>query len=75
LRLINGDANEVVLAYENITDTRFITLPDASGNLVISSTTGITGADAVTNIVSLTQAEYNAIGSPSATTLFLITDP
>jgi hypothetical protein len=28
----------------------------------------------VTNIVSLTQAEYNAIGSPDAATLFLITD-
>jgi hypothetical protein len=25
--------------------------------------------------VSLTQAEYNAIGSPDAATLFLITDP
>jgi hypothetical protein len=29
----------------------------------------------VTNMVSLTQAEYNAIGSPDAATLFLITDP
>lgn len=41
---------------------------------VLSDTTGITGADAVTNIVSLTQAEYNAIGSPSASTLYIITD-
>jgi hypothetical protein len=39
-----------------------------------SDVTGITGADAITNIVSLTQAEYNAIGSPSATTLYCITD-
>jgi hypothetical protein len=39
-----------------------------------SDPTGITGADAVTNIVSLTQAEYDAIGSPSATTFYLITD-
>jgi len=44
-------------------------------NNVRSITTGITGADAVTNIVSLTQAEYNAIGSPDAATLYLITDP
>jgi hypothetical protein len=44
-------------------------------NNVKSITTGISGADAVTNIVSLTQAEYNAIGSPDAATLFLITDP
>jgi hypothetical protein len=55
--------------------TRTLTVPNASGTLVISNTTGITGADAVTNIVSLTQAEYNAIGSPDAATLFLITDP
>lgn len=41
---------------------------------VVSDATGITGADAVTNIVSLTQAEYNAIASPSATTLYVITD-
>ena len=41
---------------------------------VISDPTGITGADAVTNIVSLTQAEYDAIATPSATTLYVITD-
>jgi hypothetical protein len=40
---------------------------------VISDTTGITGADAVTNIVSLTQAEYDAIASPNAATLYVIT--
>lgn len=43
-------------------------------NAVQSDPTGITGADAITNIVSLTQAEYDAIGSPSATTLYIITD-
>jgi len=37
-----------------------------------SDTTGITGADAITNIVSLTQAEYDAIGTKSATTFYLI---
>ena len=41
---------------------------------VVSDPTGITGADAVTNIVSLSQAEYSAIASPSATTLYVITD-
>jgi hypothetical protein len=47
---------------------------DLSGRppVVLSDPTGITGADAVTNIVSLTQAEYNAIVSPSATTLYVI---
>lgn len=42
-------------------------------NVVKSDTTGITGADQILNIVSLTQAEYNAIASPSATTLYVIT--
>jgi hypothetical protein len=41
---------------------------------VISNPSGVTGADAITNIMSLTQAEYNAIGSPDPTTLFIITD-
>ena len=40
---------------------------------VKSSTTGEpTGSDSIINIVSLTQAEYNA-GTPVATTLYIIT--
>ena len=42
---------------------------------VISNPAGVSGADAITNMMSLTQAEYNAIGSPDPTTLFIITDP
>lgn len=38
----------------------------------VSDVTGITGADAITNIISLTQAEYDAIGSKSATTFYII---
>lgn len=40
---------------------------------VESDTTGVTGADAITNIMSLTQAEYDAIVSPSASTLYVVT--
>ena len=40
---------------------------------VISDTTGVTGADQVTNLISLTQAEYDAI-TPAASTLYIITD-
>lgn len=43
-------------------------------NVVASNTTGITGADVVTNMVSLTQAEYDAIPVPNASTLYVITD-
>ncbi len=39
-----------------------------------SYTVGITGADQITNIVSLTQAEYDAIVSKSATTLYVIVE-
>jgi hypothetical protein len=40
---------------------------------LLTDPTGITGADALTNIISLTQAEYDAIGSKSSTTLYIIT--
>jgi hypothetical protein len=55
--------------------TRTLTAPDRSGVNVVSDTGAGSGSDVVNNIVSLTQAEYNAIGSPDAATLFLITDP
>ena len=38
---------------------------------VLSDVTGITGADRVTNIVSLTQAEYDAL-IPDTATLYVI---
>lgn len=50
------------------------TAADARTNLKVpaSDTTGITGADAISNIVSLTQSEYDAIGSPNSSTLYVI---
>ena len=39
---------------------------------VKTDTTGVTGADQITNIMSLTQAEYNAIVSPDANTFYII---
>ena len=55
--------------------TRTLTVANRSGTVVVSDTSAGGGSDVVNNIVSLTQAEYNAIGSPDATTLYLITDP
>jgi hypothetical protein len=55
--------------------TRTLTIANRSGTNVVSDTSAGTGSDVVTNIVSLTTAEYAAIGSPDAATLFLITDP
>jgi hypothetical protein len=40
---------------------------------VESDPAGVTGADAITNIMSLTQAEYDAIVSPNASTLYVVT--
>lgn len=51
-------------------DTYHLTV-DGS-NAVKSDPTGIAGADAVVNIVTLNQAEYDAITTPSATTLYVI---
>lgn len=42
-----------------------------SGLFVKSDPTGIAGAAKITNIVSLTQAQYDALGSKSATTIYL----
>lgn len=41
-------------------------------DVVRSNTAGITGADAITNVVSLTQVEYDAIATPNASTLYVI---
>ena len=49
------------------------TQPADIANMVESDPTGVTGADAITNIMSLTQAEYDAI-TPDAATLYVITD-
>ena len=42
--------------------------------MVESDVTGVTGADAITNIMRLTQAEYDAIVTPDASTIYAITD-
>jgi hypothetical protein len=55
--------------------TRTLTAADRSGTMVVSDTSAGSGSDVVNNIVSLTTAEYAAIGSPDAATLYLITDP
>jgi hypothetical protein len=46
---------------------------DLADSAVQSDPTGVTGADAITNIISLTQAEYDAIGTPDAATLYVVT--
>jgi len=43
-------------------------------NYITSDVIGVAGADLVTNIISLTQAEYDAIATPDASTIYNITD-
>jgi hypothetical protein len=53
----------------------FATAADAritASNKVSSNPTNITGADQITNIVSLTQAEYDAIGTKDSSTFYVI---
>jgi len=46
----------------------------SDSDYVQSDPSGISGADAVANMVSLTDAEYSAISSPDASTFYIITD-
>jgi hypothetical protein len=48
-----------------------VTSGTVSANLT-SSTTGITGAAAITNMVSLTAAQYAALGTKNSTTLYIV---
>lgn len=57
-----------------VTTAQIAALAGGGGVPVHSDTTGITGADQVLNIVSLTQAEYDAIADPNTQTLYVITD-
>ena len=76
--LNNADVSkELAFSLSSITTgtTRTLTIANRSGTNVVSDTSAGSGSDVVNNIVSLTTAEYAAIGSPDAATLFLITDP
>ena len=64
-------ATAIVSSVAGRTGAVALTSADVSG-VVPSTTTGITGATAITNIVSLTQSSYDALGSKSATTLYII---
>lgn len=46
--------------------------PAEIADFVPSDPTGVTGADAITNMMSLTQAEYDAIVTPNASTFYVI---
>lgn len=63
----SGGSDAVTLAISQVTNLQ--SSLDAKVGSVI---TGITGAVAITNVVKVTQAQYDAIATPSSTTLYLI---
>jgi hypothetical protein len=69
--VLAADVSGVVSSVAGRTGAVTLTSADVSG-VAASSATGITGATAITNIVSLTQSSYDALGSKSATTLYII---
>ena len=54
-------------------DGAYGSLSGIPSNIVTSDISGTTGADVIGNIVSLTQADYDAIATPDSTTLYVIT--
>lgn len=71
----NADATkQIAFEASGITtgNARTLTAPDQDGTLMISSSVE-TGEDVVTRVVSLTQAEYDAIVTKDADCLYLIT--
>ena len=72
LALHDGSDTGTFVAASKLTANRTYDLPDRSGSMVVSDTSAGSGSDVVNNIVSLTQAEYDAIVTPDAATLFII---
>lgn len=66
--------NNNKISFDSTSSTKLASIENgAEVNTIDSSTSGeISGSDQILNIVSLTQSEYDA-GSPSATTLYIIT--
>ncbi len=72
----DGSVTTAKIANANVTTEKLedsaVTDAKLAAVRVKTDTTGITGADSILNMVSLTQAEYDAIGAPVSTTLYVI---
>jgi hypothetical protein len=63
-------ANKLYAGLEDTTAVEIV--GGGANNYIESDVTGITGAVAVINIVSMTQAAYDALATKDATTLYII---
>jgi len=67
-------ANTAKISFDSTSSTKLGTIAEgAEVNTIDSDPSGVTGADQVTNVISLTTAEYGAI-TPDTSTLYIITD-
>ena len=71
LAVSSGTISASVTSVAGRTGAVTLSASDVSG-VVPSSTTGITGASAITNIVFMTSSAYTALSSKSATTLYVV---
>ena len=70
--LYDEDENKLYAGLADNTAVEIVSSGGGANNYVESDVTGITGAVAVTNIVSMTQAAYDALATKAATTLYII---
>jgi len=71
LSVSSGTVSAAVASVAGRTGAVALTSADVSG-VIPSTTTGITGAAAITNIVSLTAAQYAALGTKNSSTLYIV---
>lgn len=71
LSVSSGTVSAAVTSVAGRTGAVTLTSADVSG-VIPSTTTGITGAAAITNIVSLTAAQYAALGTKNSSTLYIV---
>ena len=69
--ILSVNASKLLFNGEDVMD--YASLTGAPTLIVTSDISGITGAGVISNIVSLTQADYDAISTPDSTTLYVIT--
>jgi len=71
LAVSSGTISASVTSVAGRTGAVTLSASDVSG-VVPSTTTGITGAAAITNMVSLTAAQYASLGSKNSSTLYVV---
>jgi hypothetical protein len=67
-----GNVDNTSDANKPVSTAQQTAIDAAVEGMVVSDTTGVAGADVITNVISLTQAEYDEIDVPDTATLYVI---